>query len=177
MYTNLLNRDLINRLKNIELDELNSYLLIDISKQILYHVNKSDISSIYPVSTSKYGTGNKQGSLKTPTGIHIVYDKIGENAPMYRIFKNRQDTKTDWDGHSKEDNLILTRILRLKGLEKGINCGKGIDSLKRYIYIHGTNREDKIGTPLSHGCVCMKNRDIIELFNNTPEKTVVIINQ
>jgi lipoprotein-anchoring transpeptidase ErfK/SrfK len=74
-----------------------------------------------------------------------------------------------------EENLILTRILRLDGLEPGINKGEKIDSYARYIYIHGTNREDLIGKPMSHGCICMRNNDIIELFDSVEEGTLVII--
>ena len=71
--------------------------------------------------------------------------------------------------------MILTRILRLRGLEPGINSGPGIDSWERYIYIHGTNHEELIGTPISHGCVCMRNRDIIELYDSIQEETIVVI--
>jgi UDP-N-acetylmuramate--alanine ligase len=69
----------------------------------------------------------------------------------------------------------LTRILRLEGLEEGINKGPGVDSFERYIYIHGTGREDLIGTPLSHGCVCLRNLDIIRLFGMVKESTLVYI--
>jgi len=81
----------------------------------------------------------------------------------------------DWDGNSSEDNLILTRILRLEGLEEGINRGAGVDSYERYIYIHGTGREDLVGTPLSQGCVCMRNHDVIRLFDKVKEGTLVYI--
>lgn len=74
-----------------------------------------------------------------------------------------------------EDNMVLTRILRLRGMEPGLNTGSGVDSFERYIYIHGTNREDLIGTPMSHGCVCMRNQDIIELFDEIKEGTIVYI--
>jgi len=65
--------------------------------------------------------------------------------------------------------------MRLEGLEDGINRGPNIDSFDRYIYIHGTNREEQIGTPISHGCICMKHNDIIKLFDIVTEDTIVII--
>lgn len=100
---------------------------------------------------------------------------IGHNAPAGRIFKSRIDTGIKYDQDTREENLICTRILRLEGLQPGINKGPGIDSYERYIYIHGTNREKEIGTPLSHGCICMKNTDIIALFNIVKENTIVVI--
>ena len=71
--------------------------------------------------------------------------------------------------------MILTRILRLEGLEEGVNRGPGIDSFERYIYIHGTNKERQIGAPMSNGCVCMKNNDVVALFNSVKEGTIVVI--
>lgn len=111
----------------------------------------------------------------TPTGIHKIASKIGEGAPLYRIFKSRVDTGTTWTPAIQEENLVLTRILRLRGCEKNLNRDGDIDSFNRYIYIHGTNREEDIGTPLSHGCVCMKNDDIVELFEEIEENDIVII--
>ena len=129
----------------------------------------------YTISTSKFGIGNKEGSNQTPLGIHRIEEKIGDDAPSGRIFKSRMDTGENWHPGLTDDNLILSRILRLHGLEDGINRGPGIDSYQRYIYIHGTNQEEKIGTPLSHGCVCMKNREIIELYDLVEEGTIVVI--
>jgi UDP-N-acetylmuramate--alanine ligase len=100
---------------------------------------------------------------------------IGHNAPPGRIFKSRIDTGCNYNPDTREENLICTRILRLEGLQLGINKGPGIDSYERYIYIHGTNRENEIGTPISHGCICMKNADIIALFNIVKENTFVVI--
>jgi UDP-N-acetylmuramate--alanine ligase len=129
----------------------------------------------FAISTSRFGIGNQEGSFKTPDGIHRICEKIGAGAPLCRIFKDRCDTGFIWTPEINEGNLILTRILRLEGLEDGINKGAGIDSFERYIYIHGTNLEAYIGTPISHGCICMRNNDIIELFDIIEEGTIVYI--
>jgi UDP-N-acetylmuramate--alanine ligase len=102
-------------------------------------------------------------------------EKFGAGAPAGRVFRDREDTGEEWDHSQSGDNLILTRILRMEGLEQGINKGPGVDSFERYIYIHGTGREDLIGTPLSHGCVCLRNLDIIRLFDKVRKGTLVYI--
>ena len=107
--------------------------------------------------------------------MHRIKEKIGSGAPEGRIFKDRRDTGIDWDRVSTEDNLILTRILRIEGLEEGINKGAGVDSYERLVYIHGTNQEDLVGTPLSHGCMCLRNQDILHLFDIVKEGTIVYI--
>jgi lipoprotein-anchoring transpeptidase ErfK/SrfK len=111
----------------------------------------------------------------TPPGVHRVKEKYGHGVPVGRVFRDRLDTGDTWTIGEPGDNLILTRILRLEGLEDGINRGPGIDSYERYIYIHGTNNETSIGSPASHGCVCMTNKDVIELFDAVPEGTIVVI--
>lgn len=152
-----------------------SYLFVDTTEQELHYISKVSPLRTYLVSTSQYGVGNLENSNKTPPGVHFIKEKIGKNAPAGRIFKSRIDTGINYDPYTREENLICTRILRLEGLQMGINRGPGIDSYERYIYIHGTNREKDIGTPISHGCVCMKNPDIIELFNIVEENTIVVI--
>ena len=154
-----------------------TYVSVNIELQELYLIKKNIIHLQFPVSTSKYGIGNLENSYKTPLGIHSIVSKIGSDAPVGRIFVDRIDTGKNWKPGMKEENLILTRILRLKGLEPGINSGKNIDSYDRYIYIHGTSKEDRIGTPISHGCVCMRNNDIIKLYDSVKENAVVIINK
>ena len=146
---------------------------VELQQMTLFHNDLSVCS--FPVSTSGYGVGNRINSFMTPTGIHLIKEKIGSGAPSGMIFKDRKSSGKIWTAETNEENLILTRILRLKGLEPGINLGSGIDSFKRYIYIHGTNREDLIGTPFSHGCICMKNDDIIRLFDSVEEETIVYI--
>lgn len=135
-----------------------------VKRQILSLLKDNQVIRQYPVSTSKFGIGNRSGSNKTPLGLHRIVSKIGRNAPLGTIFKRRRNTSKIAKVGVGQGDLITTRILRLEGLEKGINKGKGIDSLKRCIYIHGTPEEKLISKPTSHGCIRMKNRDIVELF-------------
>ncbi len=154
-------------------DEL--YLVESVETQTLFICRNEKVVERYDASTSRFGVGIREGSFKTPPGVHRIKEKIGSNAPIGRIFKNRADTGVDWDGVSTEENLILTRILRLEGLEEGINKGSGVDSDERCIYIHGTNREDLVGTPLSHGCIALRNRDVVRLFEVAQEGMCVYI--
>ncbi len=145
------------------------YLKVIVSRQKLLLLEKDIIVKQYLISTSKYGIGNKSGSNKTPLGDHIVCSKIGRGAPMGAIFVKRRDTSKIANirrlkGVDSSD-FITSRIIHLRGLENGVNCGEGVDSYKRYIYIHGTPDEWLIGKPASHGCIRMRNRDIIELFS------------
>ncbi|HEX9020060.1 MAG TPA: L,D-transpeptidase family protein [Nitrospirota bacterium] len=151
------------------------FLVVSIETQTLLLCKNDTIVERYNCSTSRFGNGNRENSLKTPLGLHRIKEKYGAGAPPGRVFRDREDTGEEWDHKQNGDNLILTRILRLEGLEEGINKGPGVDSYERYIYIHGTGREDLIGTPLSHGCVCMRNHDVIRLFDNVPEGTLVYI--
>lgn len=152
------------------------FLAVDISSQQLLHIVNSTVRHQYLVSTARNGIGNREGSNQTPPGIHRIVEKIGTDAPAGAIFRDRLNTGEIWHPGLTEENLILSRILRLKGLEEGLNTGPGIDSWERYIYIHGTNQEKSVGTPISHGCICMKNSDIITLFDMIEEDTLVVIN-
>jgi lipoprotein-anchoring transpeptidase ErfK/SrfK len=151
------------------------YLAVATEHQRLYVVDKGKIDRSYAVSTSSRGTGNREGSLQTPRGVHRVCEKYGAGAPIGRVFRDRIDTGEDWPIGKRGENLILTRILRLEGLEEGVNKGPGIDSYERYIYIHGTNNEHRIGQPFSQGCVCMMNADVVELYDLIAEGTIVHI--
>lgn len=154
-------------------DEL--FLVVSFEEQALFVCANCRIVERYDASTSRFGSGNRENSLKTPVGMHRIIEKYGAGAPAGRVFRDREDTGEHWDHSQTGDNLILTRILRLEGLEQGINKGAGIDSYERYIYIHGTGREDMIGTPLSHGCVCLRNLDVIRLYDTVREGTLVYI--
>ena len=133
----------------------------------------------YPISTSANGLGEANGSHCTPRGRHRIAEKIGAFAPLCSAFKSRQPTGEVWtpelDAEFPGRDWILTRILWLEGLEPGKNKGGSVDSHNRYIYIHGTNEEHKLGTPASHGCIRMKNADIAELFDLVKEGTEVRI--
>ena len=146
-----------------------------ISKQRLFLKDKARLLVSYPISTSKYGIGNKSGSNKTPLGWHRIVSRLGRNAPLGAIFKRRRNTGKIFNGCKGGSDLITTRILRLEGLEKGLNRGKDIDSFQRCIYIHGTLEESLIGNPASHGCIRMKNRDVIKLFKLVKRGTLVKI--
>ena len=144
-------------------------LYVDTKAQKMYVLVNQKVQYVYSISSSKYGVGNTSGSLKTPTGMHQIVEAYGDEAPLGTIFKARINTgkrysfKTSTPNDKKDH--VLTRILRLKGLERGVNRGKGMDSYSRCIYLHGTNNESKIGTPTSRGCIRMRNLDIIDLYN------------
>ena len=123
----------------------------------------------YPVSTSRFGLGTKAGSLKTPTGKFRVAEKIGDGMPVGTVFKSRRPVKPTKKA-LREDDLVMTRILWLDGLDR-----RNANTHARYIYIHGTNHEDKIGLADSHGCIRMKNADLLELFERVTEGTAVEI--
>ena len=151
-------------------------IIIKISKQRLYLYKDNKLVKEYLISTSKYGIGNKEGSNKTPLGIHCIKNKIGRDARIGEIFRSRRRLgKIARSCRVKNRDLITTRILRLEGLKKGVNRGKGIDSYRRCIYIHGTPEEHLIGKPASHGCIRMKNTDIVLLFNLIKRNDVVDI--
>ena len=160
---------------------LKSRIVVDISEQKLYlfctyNKNQPEEMKVYPVSTSKYGIGNRAGSGKTPLGKHYIKQKIGYSAPKGMIFKARRSTgKIAIMNRRGAGDLVTTRIMWLKGRERGKNLGRRIDSFKRYIYIHGTAEEKKIGKPASHGCIRMYNSHVIDLFNKVKVGTNVSI--
>ncbi|MCD6454217.1 MAG: L,D-transpeptidase [Candidatus Aminicenantes bacterium] len=151
-----------------------TFIVICIDTQRLLIVENSRILKKYIISTSKYGTGNEKNSYKTPFGVHRIYKKIGDNVPLGGIFVGRKFTGRIARIPDSAD-LITTRILWLEGLEPNKNRGKNVDTRERYIYIHGTPEEDKIGIPSSKGCIRMKNKDIIELFKYVEEGTLLYI--
>jgi hypothetical protein len=120
------------------------------------------------VSTSLRPPSNVKDSLGTPRGLHTIAEKHGAGAPPGIVFKGRVSTGRhfgEFDAAEQARNLITTRILRLRGLEPGINAGGNVDTYDRYVYIHGTNLEARLGTPASSGCVQMSNLEVIELFD------------
>ncbi len=129
----------------------------------------------YPVSTAKLGAGNRKGSMQTPLGLHKIASRIGARAANGSVFKDRINTGDIWDGKSQFGDLILSRIITLEGMEKGVNLGGDVDTKSRYIYIHGTNHIKTIGKPASHGCVTMKSKDIIDLFKRVKKGDPVVI--
>jgi L,D-transpeptidase YbiS len=133
----------------------------------------------YPVSTALNGPGEKKNSGCTPRGKHVVRAKIGAGQPAGTVFIGRRPTGEVWSPelaaeHPARD-FILSRILWLSGSEVGINRLGDVDSMQRYIYIHGTPDTEPMGIPRSHGCVRMRNKDVVELFERVPAGTPVTI--
>ena len=153
---------------------------IDVGRQEL--ALRGDDGSVlrrYPVSTAKNGVGEKNGSFRTPRGRHIVRAKIGAGQPENTVFVRRRPTGEVWSPelnarHPGRD-WMLTRILWLSGCEPGFNRLGDVDTMRRYIYIHGSPDAAEMGKPGSIGCVRMRNRDIIELFDLVPPYTQVEI--
>jgi len=133
----------------------------------------------YSVSTARNGAGEASGSFCTPRGRHIVRARIGAGAPLGAAFRGRRPTGEVWTPELAAANpgrdWILTRILWLSGTEPGHNRLGEVDSMRRYIYIHGTPDTEPMGVPLSIGCVRMRNRDVAELFELVPAGTPVDI--
>ena len=125
----------------------------------------------YPVSTSRFGIGTEPGSLRTPLGRFRVGEKIGDGEPLGAVFKSRRPTGEN-GLDAPDDDLVLTRILWLEGAEAA-----NANTRERYIYIHGTNHEDLIGEPASHGCVRMRNADVAELCDLIPVGCAVRIEE
>lgn len=130
----------------------------------------------YDISTGKTGFGNKSGSGQTPTGIHRIKEKYGNGAPSGTIFRARQNTGKIAEIYTEEfdtpEDFVTSRIMWLDGCE-----AQNRNSHSRYIYIHGTPEEGLIGKPASHGCIRMKNRDVIELYNLVTSGTYVNIRE
>lgn len=133
----------------------------------------------WPVSTALNGIGNRNGSFKTPTGIHRVAEMIGGGAEPGTVFRGRvaTDQRINPDARSTatDEDLITSRIMWLQGMEPGINQGGEVDSHQRYIYIHGTADEARIGQPVSQGCIRMTNADVMALFDQVKPGTLVVI--
>jgi lipoprotein-anchoring transpeptidase ErfK/SrfK len=125
----------------------------------------------YPVSTSRFGIGTEEGSMKTPTGRFRIAEKIGGDMPSGTIFRSRVPLGPD-DPPPPTEDLVMSRILWLDGLDE-----HNANTRDRFIYIHGTKHEDKIGSPASHGCVRMRNADAVELFDLVDEDTPVVIEE
>jgi lipoprotein-anchoring transpeptidase ErfK/SrfK len=135
----------------------------------------------YAISSAKNGVGEQNGSFRTPRGRHIVRAKIGAGAPFNTVFVERRPTGETYSPelakrHPRRD-WILTRILWLSGLERGYNRLGQVDTMRRAIYIHGSPDTADMGKPGSRGCVRMHNRDIVELFDLVPVRTLVEIRE
>ena len=171
--------DIIRKVNNYISTDYSELLFVSIENQKMYHIKEGAIVKKYIISSSEYGTGSETGSNKTPLGLHKVKEKYGDNIPINgrmtgRVFYGDIATIYTDETKSKTDD-ITSRIFWLKGLEKGKNKGKGIDSFSRYIYIHGTSEEGRLGKPASHGCIRMKNKEVIDLYKLIEVGTLVLI--
>ena len=135
------------------------HIYISIGEQKLRLFEGEALVAEYVVSSAANGIGFEEGSYCTPTGRFEVSEKIGDGEALGTIFKSRKPMGV-WDGTPSDDDMILSRILRLNGLD-----AQNANSMERYIYVHGTNHEALLGEPASHGCIRMANADIVELFD------------
>lgn len=158
-------------------------LVINIAQQTLKLYRQGKEIAHYRVSTAKNGIGSQQDSGCTPLGKHVIAAKIGDSEPMNAVFVGRVPTgevySVELGKQYPERDWILSRILWLSGVEEGLNKGSnsqgGCDTYQRYIYIHGTPDSEQMGVPRSHGCIRMRNQDIIALFEQVTEGTAVTI--
>jgi lipoprotein-anchoring transpeptidase ErfK/SrfK len=157
------------------------FLDISIAAQCLTIIDYGKEIRRYPVSTAKNGAGEQRGSECTPLGWHRIRAKIGSGQPVNSVFKGRRPTGEIYSAQLGElypkRDWILTRILWLGGLEPGKNRYGNVDTCWRYIYIHGTSDEAMIGYPASHGCIRMKNIDILDLFERVQAGVNVYIHE
>lgn len=145
-------------------------IVVNITEQTLSLFTLTNhLVKIFSIATAKNGPGEKYGSECTPRGKHIIRAKIGDRQPVNTVFIGRRPTGEIYNPSLKiqhpNRDWILTRILWLSGLEKGKNRLGPVDTMRRYVYIHGCPDEDKMGVPSSHGCIKMRNNEMIELFD------------
>lgn len=155
-------------------------IIIDtMTQQLTYTNDETGGVMCFPVSTAKNGLGEEFGSFQTPRGKHAVVAKIGAKQPLHAVFRGRRSTGeiyTEALGQQfPQRDWILTRILWLRGLEVGKNRLGNVDTMRRFIYIHGTADEHLIGQPVSHGCIRMKNGDMMALFECVSIGELVVI--
>ncbi|MDI1337789.1 MAG: L,D-transpeptidase [Lacunisphaera sp.] len=143
-------------------------IAVSIAQQLLMFFEDCALRKSHVISTSLRPASNVKDSLGTPRGLHEIAEKIGADAPPGIVFRNRVSTGQhfhEFDEATRAGNLITTRILWLRGLEPGVNAGGNVDTYARYVYVHGTNHEERLGTPFSAGCIEMNNLEIIALFD------------
>ena len=148
-------------------------LRIDLSQQLLTLLEGGRELLEYPVSSALNGAGEMTGSGCTPRGKHRIRIKIGSQCPVNTVFIGRRPTGEIYtpklaEAYPERD-WVLTRILWLTGTESGFNRGGALDSLRRFIYIHGCPDTEPMGVPCSHGCIRMRNRDLLELFERVTQ--------
>lgn len=153
-------------------------LWVSVTRQELIGLAQGRVSFVYSCSTAKKGVGHRENSNQTPLGWHQIDERFGDGLPEGAVFSERTFTGQVWTpDQATEKDLILTRILWLRGLEAGVNAGPGIDTHDRYIYIHGTPAEGQLGRPASLGCIRLSNKHVVELFDRTTTGTRVLITE
>jgi L,D-transpeptidase YbiS len=154
-------------------------LRISLREQSLALLDDDHVVKTYSISTAANGAGEESGSGQTPRGRHDVRELIGANQPSGVIFVGRQSTGDVWTPELQADNpdrdWMLSRIIRLGGLEDGRNSGASVDTFERCIYIHGASDHAPMGVPRSRGCIRMRNDDVIDLFGQIRIGTIVEI--
>ena len=158
------------------------HIHISLAKQWLTLLDEAEqVVRCYPVSTAANGAGERRGSYCTPRGKHIIRAKIGTGCPEHTVFVARRPSgeiySPELESAFPERDWILTRILWLSGCEPAFNRLGGVDTMRRYIYIHGCPETSAMGMPRSHGCIRMRNQDIVDLFDCVPCYTRVEISQ
>ncbi len=158
-------------------DRTADLLYVSIRRQTMYHVRGKTLEHTFTVATATNGPGCERDSYCTPTGLHRICSKHGDDVPELGILRDREFTGdlADPDFAGVDKDWITSRILWLEGVEEGVNLGGNVDSRERMIYIHGTANERSLGTPSSMGCIRMRNTDIIALYDRVPVGTLVVI--
>ena len=156
-------------------------LHISIADQMLYGFSVGQLVVRVPISTARNGAGERNGSGCTPRGLHQVRSKVGAGLPLAAVLRGRRWTGEFWSPQLHEQfpgrDWILTRILWLSGLEPGRNRMGEVDTFHRYIYLHGTPDTEPMGEPLSHGCIRLRNADMLALFERVPHHCKVRIDE
>jgi len=156
-----------------------NFIYVDINKQKLFLLDNRVTIKKYNISTSKRGVGNKSNSLQTPIGLHKIKSKYGQGVPIGGILDHRkfngEIASINLDTTSTAIDIICTRVIRIIGLEDGVNKGGEVDTYLRKIYLHGTNEEGLIGKESSHGCIRMKNQDIVDLFDRVNKDMLIVM--
>ena len=154
-------------------------IVVNLDNQSLELFDDGILLKEFPVSTGAMGIGEKNGSFQTPRGKHLIRARIGDGMPENTVFVRRRATGETWTPELHEQfpgrDWMLTRILWLSGCEPGFNRLGNVDTMRRYIYIHGTHDLAEMGQPGSHGCIRMRNADVIDLFDSVPIYTPVEI--
>jgi hypothetical protein len=168
----------VNYIENLNLVPTGTLLVVSIRDQLMFLYNEGQCVKTYVISTSKLPPSCVENSLGTPWGLHQISEIIGLGSPIGAVFKGRVDTGQVYHElrtEEQENNLITSRILRLKGMEPGVNQGGCVDTFSRYVYIHGTNHEPRLGEPSSSGCIQVSNVDAVELASIVPVSSFLLI--